>query len=355
MAHFSNSKKVFGETAAWLAAILAAIFPHFILLTGILYSTNLFTVLLALSIYALILADEKTSYLWLVASSVFAALAALTFPAFFFILPFWLVWMLIRRKSSLLQNVSTALFFSMVFIAALTPWTVRNYHKYNRFTLVRPVPHTAFPNLDDLEAQKDRIKSGFADTSDYLKNNPRGTNKDKISAILIKYLKHPGRSLEYMAGEMLHFWALYPDRLDSKSEKYSKNIHAEDSRMVNLKSTMWKIVMMISVIVMLPVFLFAVIGLFSSRSFERNRLLLVLTIAALAIGYSLIYAEVRYRIPIEPYVLMFMAMGLLKVYQLYHALGAKTTVVRDTLQVQSSLPSVQFSNSHTVVSSESCE
>lgn len=352
---FQIAKKAFGDTAAWLSAILAAVFPHFILLTGILYSTNLFTVLLALSIYSLILADEKTSYVWLAGSSLFAALAALTFPAFFFILPFWLVWMLIRRKSSMLQNVSTALFFGMVFIAALTPWTVRNYHKYNRFTLVRPVPHTAFPNLENLEAQKERINSGFKDTSDYLKKNPTGTKEDKISAILSTYLKHPGRSLEYMAGELTHFWALYPDRLDSKSEKYLKNIRAEDSRMVKLKSTLWKIVMMISVMVMLPVFLFAVIGLFSSRSFERNRLVLVLTIAALAIGYSLIYAEVRYRIPIEPYVLMFMAMGLLKVYHLYHAMGAKTAAARNSLQLQTPSPSVQVSYRQTVASSESCE
>jgi len=352
---FQIAKRVFGDTAAWLSAILAAAFPHFILLTGILYSTNLFTVLLALSIYSLILADEKTSYLLLAGSSAFAALAALTFPAFFFILPFWLLWILFRKNTTPLQNISTALFFSMVFIAALTPWTVRNYYKYNRFTLVRPVPHTAFPNLDDLEAQKERIKSGFKDTSDYLKKNPTGTKEDKISAIIGNYLKRPGHSLKYMAGELVHFWALYPDRLDSKSEKYLQNIRAEDSRMVSLKSTMWKIAMMISVMVMLPVFLFAVVGLFSSRAFERKKLLLVLTIAALAIGYSLIYAEVRYRIPIEPYVLMFMAMGLLKVYQFYHALGAKTTAVRDALQLQSSPPAVQVSYRQTVASSESCE
>jgi 4-amino-4-deoxy-L-arabinose transferase-like glycosyltransferase len=352
---FQIAKKLFGETAAWASAILAAVFPHFILLTGILYSTNLFTVLLAASIYLLIIADEKMSYVWLAASSACAALAALTFPAFFFILPFWLLWLLFRRHATVLHNVSTALFFSMVFIACLTPWTVRNYIKYDRFTLVRPVPHTAFPNLDDLDAQKERIESGFKDTTKYLQENPNGTSKDNLGSIIGNYLRHPVHSVKYMANELIHFWALYPDRLDTKSEEYLQNIRAKDNRIVSLESTMWKVAQMMSVLVMLPVFLFAVVGLVFSRSLERRRLLLVLTAAALSIGYSLIYAEVRYRIPIEPYVLMFMSMGLIRVYKLYHALGAKPAINQDSLRLETATPSVQVSYRQAVSPTEPCE
>ncbi len=349
---FQIARKVFGETAAWISVILSAMFPHFILLTGILYSTNLFTVLLAASIYSLIIADEKMSFLWIAASGIFAALAALTFPACFFIVPFWLMWLLLRRRSTVLHNVSSVIFFFMVFVSVLTPWTVRNWHKYDRFTLVRPVPHTAFPNLDDLEAQKQRIASGFKDTSEYLKENPLGTEEDKVGSIIGNYIKHPLHSLKYMASELTHFWALYPDRLDTRSEDYLQNIRAQDSRMVKVKAALWKTVMMMSVLVMLPLFLFAVIGLFTSRSYERRRLLLVLTIAALSIGYSLIYAEVRYRIPIEPYVIMFMSMGLMRVYRLYKNLSAREALSRDPLRFEPSTPSVQVSYRHSVTPNE---
>ena len=352
---FHIAKKIFGDAAAWASAILAAVFPHFILLTGILYATNLFTVLLAASIYMLIIAEEKESYIWLAASSACAALAALTFPAFFFILPFWLLWLLFRRRTTMLHNISAAMFYSMVFIAFLTPWTVRNYHKYDRFTFVRPVPHTAFPNLDDLDAQKERIESGFKDTTEYLKQNPNGTSKDNMGSIIGNYLRHPGHSIKYMATELIHFWALYPDRLDTRSEEYLQNIRAKDERIVSLKSTMWKVAQMMSVLVMLPVFLFAVIGLFSSHSLERRKLLLVLTVAAISIGYSLIYAEVRYRIPVEPYVLMFMSMGLIKVYNLYLALARKSALGRESLQISSSTPAVQLSYGKTITPAEPYE
>lgn len=352
---FQIAKKLFGLAAAWTSALLAAIYPHFILLTGILYSTHLFTVLLAASVYLLITADEKESYLFLAASGAFAALAALTIPAFFFILPFWLVWLLFRRHSTFLHNAFRVALFSIIFIAFLTPWTVRNYHKYGRFTLVRPVPHTAFPELDDLDAQKKRIESGFKDTTDYLKNNPNGTDADKMGAIINNYLKHPGQSLEYMLSELGHFWALYPDRLDTKSEDYVHNIRQKDRRIVSLKSTMWKIALMMSVLVILPVFILAIIGLFTSHPFERRKLLLLFTIAALSIGYSLIYAEVRYRIPIEPYVLMFMAMGLIKIYTLYHALGAKYQEEQDELRLSPSTPPISVSYHRPVASTKHFE
>ncbi len=309
------ARKTFNDKIAMLSAFIASLFPHFILLTGLLYSTNLFTVFLAASAYFMIKSEERDFARYIILSGLCAGLATLTIPAMFFILPFWLLWLMVRTQRTAQFNFIKTIVFLAVIVFTLAPWTIRNYQKYDRLTLVRPVPHTAFPNLDDLEAQKKRIDSGFSDTTDYLKAHPTGSDEDKIGNIIGNYLKHPVQSAKYMLSEMGHFWALYPDRLDTPSRDYQQKIQAKDQRLVSLKGLLWDVAVYTSITIMLPVFLFAIFGLVSSRPVERSKLLLVLTVLAMSIGYSLIYAEVRYRIPIEPYVVIFMAAGIVNLLE----------------------------------------
>lgn len=333
------ARKSFNDKIAMLSAVIAALFPHFIILTGLLYSTNLFTVFLAGSVYFMIKSEERDFLRYIILSGLCAGLATLTIPAMFFILPFWLLWLMVRTERTAQFNFVKTVAFSAIIIATLAPWTIRNYQKYDRLTLVRPVPHTAFPNLDDLDAQKKRIDSGFADTSDYLKENPNGSADDKISHIIGNYIKHPVQSARYLLSELGHFWALYPDRLDTPSKVYQQKIQARDNRLVSLKSKMWDIAVFASITVMLPVFLFALIGLFTSRPVERSKLLLVFTILAMSIGYSLIYAEVRYRIPIEPYVVIFMAAGIYNLVEGIKSLKIKRRLKKQQAELErNSLP-----------------
>jgi 4-amino-4-deoxy-L-arabinose transferase-like glycosyltransferase len=328
------ARKAFDDKVALLSALIASLFPHFILLTGILYSTNLFTVFLACSAYFMIKSEERDFMRYIILSGMCAGLATLTIPAMFFILPFWLLWLMVRTQRTAQFNFVKTIAFSAIIIATLAPWTIRNYQKYDRLTLVRPVPHTAFPNLDDLDAQKKRIDSGFADTSDYLKAHPNGSENDKIGNIIGNYFKHPVQSAKYMLSELGHFWALYPDRLDTPSQDYQKKIQAKDQRLVSLKGTLWDIAVIASISIMLPVFLFALFGLISSRPVERPKLLLVLTILAMSMGYSLIYAEVRYRIPIEPYVIIFMAAGIINLVDGLRSIKVKRQLKKQQVELE---------------------
>jgi hypothetical protein len=191
----------------------------------------------------------------------------------------------------------------------LSPWTIRNYSKYGRLVLVRPLPSKALPDFKDSVAQAEKISNGFKDVADYYRENPTGTQEDAISQTFLHYLKNPWGSVKFMFEEMVHFWSLYPDRLNTESPQFRAKIHAQDSRMVLGGDRFWSMAKIISIVVMLPVFVFALIGLFSVRPLGHDKMLFLLSILSLSIGYSLIYAEVRYRIPIEPYVLMFTAFG----------------------------------------------
>ncbi len=294
---------------ALIATLLSALFPHFILLSGILYPTQVFAILMAASFYFL-LKSEKAKHAWRTAiSGVFAALAALTVPAIFFVIPFWLLWLCFLSGKSIRRNLSFALIFLAALFVTLAPWTLRNYHKYGRITLVQPLPHTVLPNLQDQQVQEQEVESGFQGTVKYLKENPTGTEEDTIVKTVLHYLLHPWGTIRHTISEMGHFWALYPDRLDTANPNYRQTIHAKDERMVTDSNRLWPYAKIISISVMAMVYFFACIGLLIASMNKHHLTIVLLTIAGFSIGYSLIYAEVRYRIPIEPYILIFTAAG----------------------------------------------
>ena len=307
---FQIARRLFTFNVALTAAALAAVHPHFLIIVGILYPTQVFTVLTAAAVLLLLYYEEKKQRRFLLLSALASALAALTIPAMFFILPFTLLWMMFRPASSVWARVADVVIFLLVFSAVLTPWTIHNYQKYGRLTLVRPVPHTVFPNLADSEAQQKRIESGFKDTTDYLKANPTGTDADRLDRIIGNYFKHPMQSIRYLVGELGHFWALYPDRLDTSSASYQRQVQNKDARMATTRSSLWTLAKYLSIVVMAPLFFFALVGLAASLPWRRAAYLLLGAVFGLSIGYSQIYAEVRYRIPIEPYVLIFTAFGI---------------------------------------------
>ncbi|MBN1998409.1 glycosyltransferase family 39 protein [candidate division KSB1 bacterium] len=306
---FLIGRRLYNTRVGLIAAGLSAIFPHFIVLTGILYSTNTFTLLLALASLFLIRAAGRQSIVDILWGGVFSALAALTIPAMIFILPAWLLWLLFFLHKKFSKNILHTCFYILIFISVLTPWTWRNYLKYGRLIIVRPLPVKVLPDFSDQGNQERKINSGFKDVAEYMRNHPNGTDDDKISNTMMHYLKNPMGAIRYSLEEMLHYWALFPDRLNTQSAQFREKIHAEDARMVVQDYDFWSYIKVISIIVMLPIFILAILGLCLSFPLKREAILLLLTIFFMALGYSLIYAEVRYRIPSEPYILVFTAVG----------------------------------------------
>jgi 4-amino-4-deoxy-L-arabinose transferase-like glycosyltransferase len=319
---FFIAREIFNDRVAFFALFLAAIHPHFIIICGILYPTNLFTCLLAVSLW-IIIKKSKPALHGLFSGGI-AGFAALTIPAMFFIIPFWLLWMFFQKDFRFNQKLLRLGLFVLSFILVLAPWTIHNYQRYNRITLVQNLPHTILPDFDNTKKQKLEIKSGFPETVKYFQEHPTGTDKDNILSLLLHYIKNPWKTLKHVFVEMKHFWALYPDRLDTEEKSYRHSIHQEDERMVINGQMVWKFVPIFSTLIILPIFVFAIIGFIHFFPWSSEQLLLLLTIVGISLGYSLIFSEVRYRIPVEPYILMFTSAGLLFIFKklfdlkLYH-------------------------------------
>jgi len=305
---FVLARHMFAERTARWALALSALYPHFILLCGLIYPTNLFTFLLTAAIAALIMVKPLLPRALL--SGVLLATAALAVPAAIFVLPVFLISLAVIPKTAG-RKFSAVTLFLLAYALVLTPWTMRNYRLYGRFVWVQFVPNTVLPDFNDLDNRETEVINGFPSTTDYKNHNPHGSEEDRLDRLALRYIKHPVKTLTYALSEMGHFWALYPDRLNTLDHDYRRSAHQADPRMSLNGERMWPLVPLLSSLVMAPIFIFSLVGFWFSRSIRSSSHWIFFGVLAfMTLGYSMITAEVRYRIPVEPCLLVFTALGM---------------------------------------------
>jgi 4-amino-4-deoxy-L-arabinose transferase-like glycosyltransferase len=115
-----------GDSAALIAAWLAALYPPLIWIPAYVLSESLYLPL-ALGCTVLLARERRGD---IIAAGVLAGIAILVRPAMLLFVPLAAVW-LVRRR-----HVPLAAIFVAVTICTVLPWTIRNMRTYDRFVLV---------------------------------------------------------------------------------------------------------------------------------------------------------------------------------------------------------------------------
>ncbi len=129
---YQLAKQLSERTGQWVM-LVGAVYPYFIYITGLLYVTQLFTLLLTLTVYHFFLYYDKGSLKYLFFGSLWLGLSAVTKPVMIPAVFLFAAWILLLPNHQFKTRIKHAgLLFAMT-ILLLVPWTIRNYLVFDVF------------------------------------------------------------------------------------------------------------------------------------------------------------------------------------------------------------------------------
>lgn len=296
---YKTGTKIFSETTGRIAGVLAAFYPYFIAYTGDLISETFLTFMLALTVYHVVKTAESPSWKNLALTGVLIGLTGLTKSVtlpFFMLAGAWLWWRTGKFRAGFMAGL-----FALLTIA---PWTLRNYFHYDK-SYVMPVstPWYSLYGSSCDEALQNEL------TGDVLKG-PGVRQIDQLmppdweyaTALPLperdKYCKekalgwiknNPDKFGWLLYRRFLHFWRLYP-----------VIAHGWEKAAAMATSGLY-----------IPL---AAIGFFLSLPAFRKTSILLLLFAAHTAVHLFFAVTIRYRVPIDPYVIIFAAYAIAEGY-----------------------------------------
>lgn len=279
---YLTGKKVFSKKVGLLSGIIAVFYPFFIYYNGFLLTETLFIFLLAVSIYTLVSLGCSNSAP--IKAGIFLGLAGLSRPIIQLYMPFVLL-LILTAKEYFFLKMKKAFLIALFFSITISPWIIRNYMVFNKF-----IPGTTMGGWVFWEGNNPASDGG---PCHYF---PEGiieieeTERDKtLYCKTVEVIKgNPKRFLWLLQNKFKRFWNVVPN-----AAEFTKPLY--------------RITSVMSFGIMLPFF---VLGFFLSIKNKKAQFIHVLIIF-FTIFHMIFLASIRYRVPIEPFYIIFAVYGLL--------------------------------------------
>jgi hypothetical protein len=118
-------------TAALYALTFAAVYPFFIYISGLLYSTQVFSLLLTLTVFFFCLYSQTFRLKWLVFGAIALGLSIATIPVIAPAVALFALWVALINKKKLARSAAHVALLGTLVVLILTPWTIRNWLVFN--------------------------------------------------------------------------------------------------------------------------------------------------------------------------------------------------------------------------------
>lgn len=287
---FAITERTLGRNPAHIAAWISIFYPYYVFIAGLLYPTLITTFFLISMVYFVILAVQKNSIWFVILASICLGVAALAVPVCLAFLPFLILWFLLFSKLNISRKTVFSVLTLLIVFLSLLPWISYCYKRYGRFIIVDPRYEKHLPTLNSSDEQL------------YSKNYTEEGERIKV------ILHHPEKFLGNVGREFIRFWRFVPDRIVTRNAEYREKVHQKDKRMVVNHPYTSSLMNWVSIFSYGPVFLFAIIGIFLNLKKWKWISLPLFLLLSQAFGYSLFFAQTRYRLPVE-FCLMVLAGG----------------------------------------------
>jgi len=295
------TRKVFDKKAALYSLILAVLYGIFLCYEGTLLVETLSCFLITLAIFLLL------EPLWrnIILGGIVLGLAALTRANILFIMPFILCWMILDIKEPKKRIIAKFAILSLAVFLTILPCTIRNYLVSKRFVFIStngPVNiwmgnnryangQYYVANLPFQKAHEKKVQEAAKEKGD----------KAYLDDVWDFAKERPFSFIKLQVNKFLLFWG---------SDEISNNVSYDWVKRV---SSVLRLPFIIGFSVIAPL---GLIGAFYSLRKRRFRaLLLVLFILAYSIATTIVLVLSRYRLPVEPVLLVFAGFSISFLYE----------------------------------------
>jgi 4-amino-4-deoxy-L-arabinose transferase-like glycosyltransferase len=284
---------IFDKRVALTASFIIAIDSFFIFFTGLILSEILFMVFLSSSLCFLYIGIRDDRYFLLASGSLLMGLAILTRASLLLFPVFILVWIILEKRDNIKRALYSCVFFVIMVVLVLLPWSIRNYSIYHSF-----VPVTIGSGLTLYEGNNPVADGGpTGHKITHLPSSLTPLEQDRLyRAKALQFISEkPGRFLSLALVKFKRFWNIIPNYEEYRSVKY----------------------ILISLLSYVPILVFGIIGIILSLTRDKKVLFLLLPVIYYTALHMIFPGSVRYRVPIMPFFMIISAYGFLKtVYKL---------------------------------------
>jgi 4-amino-4-deoxy-L-arabinose transferase-like glycosyltransferase len=304
-------RRLGGAAVGAVAGALWGLYPMGIFIVGLVYPTALMALLLAIgACFVLPQPRQALSSKRVFLGGLVWGVGALIVPAGLATIGLTTVWLLYWGGTKRFALAALLLLGSAV---ALVPWTVRNYSVHGRVVAVDA-----------------RMENHLARTT-----GSADDEEDKIAVIR----RNPELFAINAAKEFVYFWRLYPERLGMTRQGVQRRYYSDPRLVRENLFTLSSLTTVVSVATTLPLFIFAAIGTMTMlfhKERRRDLSLLWTIILSFAFGYSLFFTKLRYRVPIEPYIMILSAHGWVGTWRFFSTryLAGLLSLIKPSTHVQ---------------------
>lgn len=327
-------KEIFNEKIRLVASVLLILEPWSAFLGSFLLTEQIFVIVFLLSIYFFIkylkYGLNKNIY---ISASLFS-ISTLVKPNVIYLFPALIIFLILFRKYVKGLTLKTLIIVAVIFIIIIAPWLVRNkivldswqissvqgFNLYVTNFNALQVYLGNFKNLNDGYARANKITEGFSVASTkgseiLTKEAVKGISNNLFAYIKISILSLPNFFINNSYGSIAYYWGVKDFKIQSQ---FRNLIKAGDWRnlLEILRSLSWSATILLFSAAIWPVItVFSLLGFFVAwKKFPESRimifsfLLIIFYFAAIA-TFSL--DQPRYRLPVQPLILLFTATGLI--------------------------------------------
>jgi len=294
---YGIGKELFGGKIGLISAGVLAIDYISIRQIVSIMSETLFLVFLLACFYFLILSfKKKESFLFFLAG-IFGGMSLLTREVLILYFPLLILWILFLGGSVPKKRIQWTIFFLLGLALAVGPWMVRNSVLYHHPVLITTTAGHTFYIANNPMTSGGRTGGDWEWEKDsFLPNDPNlETYKPPADAKLFKQgfefiAQNPKKVMKLAVKKIINTWRPYQT----------------DSAL----PVRW-----ITAVPYILIVFFAIIGIVKSAGQWRELMPVYLLIAYVFLLHAVLIAEIRYRYPAMPFLMLFAAFGIMSIIE----------------------------------------